>query len=233
MDVQVLRDCTIRARDDLPPMQSAQYRAFCDPSGGSADSFTLAIGHKDRSGVFIVDCLRERPAPFNPDEVCAEFAALCKAYRVPKLIGDRYAGEWAVERFRVHGIRYEAAAKPKSELYAALLPLLNGRRIELPDNPRMIAQLVGLERYPSRGGRDSIDHRRGAHDDLANAVAGLGFSLAQRSSLFEMVSGDIITQVQDGEVIFCDLKGNEMARCDPKDARQLRDLLDHTMRGGR
>ena len=38
---------------------------------------------------------------------------------------------------------------------------------------RVLTQLVGLERRTARGGRDSIDHAPGAHDDLANAVAGL------------------------------------------------------------
>lgn len=33
-------------------------------------------------------------------------------------------------------------------------------------------QLVGLERRTARGGRDSIDHPPGGHDDVANAVAG-------------------------------------------------------------
>jgi hypothetical protein len=33
-------------------------------------------------------------------------------------------------------------------------------------------QLTSLERRTSRGGRDSIDHAPGAHDDIANAVAG-------------------------------------------------------------
>ena len=38
---------------------------------------------------------------------------------------------------------------------------------------RLIAQIVGLERRVSRAGRDSIDHAPGAHDDLADAVAGV------------------------------------------------------------
>jgi hypothetical protein len=44
--------------------------------------------------------------------------------------------------------------------------------IELLDHPRLTAQLRSLERRTSRGGRDSIDHPPGGHDDLANAVAG-------------------------------------------------------------
>ena len=52
------------------------------------------------------------------------------------------------------------------------MPLLNSNRIELLDHPRLVAQLCGLERRTTRGGRDSIDHAPGGHDDLANAVAG-------------------------------------------------------------
>jgi hypothetical protein len=58
-----------------------------------------------------------------------------------------------------------------------LLPLLNARRVELLEHPRLSAQLVGLERRTARGGRDSIDHTPGGHDDLANAAAGVLVSL--------------------------------------------------------
>ncbi len=33
-------------------------------------------------------------------------------------------------------------------------------------------QLVGLERTTRGGGKDKVDHARGAHDDVANAAAG-------------------------------------------------------------
>jgi hypothetical protein len=51
--------------------------------------------------------------------------------------------------------------------------MINSRRIDLLDDARLLVQLVGLERRTARGGRDSVDHTPGAHDDLANAVAGL------------------------------------------------------------
>jgi hypothetical protein len=53
------------------------YRAFVDPSGGSADSFTLAIAH-DEDGRVILDCLRERCPPFSPEAVVTEFAETLK-----------------------------------------------------------------------------------------------------------------------------------------------------------
>jgi hypothetical protein len=60
--------------------------------------------------------------------------------------GDKYAGEWPRERFRVHGIEYITAEKPKSDIYRDLLPLLNSGRVELLDLPRLADQLTNLER---------------------------------------------------------------------------------------
>ena len=53
---------------------------------------------------------------------------LLKRYRIVKVTGDRYAGEWPREQFRKLGISYEPAAKPKSDLYRDLLPAINSRR---------------------------------------------------------------------------------------------------------
>jgi hypothetical protein len=168
----------VRERARVPGLT---YSAFVDPSGGSADSFTLGIGHR-QDDVVLIDALRERRPPFSPEDVTAEFAMLLKTYGVHKVQGDRYAGEWPRERFREHGITYEPAAKPKSDLYRDLLPSINSRRVDLLDDPRLFAQLVGLERRTARGGRDSIDHAPGAHDDVANAVAGVVAMLAKNSS---------------------------------------------------
>jgi hypothetical protein len=66
----------------------------------------------------------------------------------------------------------------KSDLYRELLPVLNAGRIELLDNPRLVSQLCALERRTARGGRDSIDHPPGAHDDIANSVAGVAALLS-------------------------------------------------------
>jgi hypothetical protein len=154
-----------------------RYSAFVDPSGGSADSMTLAIGHR-KADVVIIDALRECRPPFSPEAVVIEFAELLRAYRITKVVGDRFGGEWPRERFRERGISYEPAARAKSELYVTLLATLNSRRIELPDDKRLVTQLASLERRTARGGRDNIDHPPGAHDDVANCVAGVAAALA-------------------------------------------------------
>jgi hypothetical protein len=153
------------------PIPNQGYVAFVDPSGGSSDSFTLAIAHRDGDRA-VLDCVREYPPPFSPDQVCEEMAALCHSYGVFKVTGDAYAKLWPVERFQVHGIRYEQSEKVKSVLYNEFLAILNGRRCELLDHPRLITQFCALERHCGPSGRDQINHPPNAHDDIANAVAG-------------------------------------------------------------
>jgi hypothetical protein len=116
--------------------------------------------------------VREVRPPFSPDAVTAEFCSDLRRYGLREVMGDRYGGEWPRERFRAHGVEYRLADKVKSDLYLALLPLLNSRRVELLDNPRLLAQLAGLERRTTRAGRDSVDHGTSGRDDVANAAAG-------------------------------------------------------------
>ena len=146
--------------------------AFVDVAGGSGgDSATLAVARKvgERS---VLCLLRERRPPFSPEAVITEFAATLKQRGILRVVGDKYAGEFPREAFLKHGVAYEPSALPKSDLYRELLPALNSGRVELLDEPRLIAQLLGLERRVARGGRDSIDHAPGGHDDVINAAAG-------------------------------------------------------------
>lgn len=91
---EVVDECAVKGRFELPPMQSMHYTAFCDPSGGSSDSMTLAIAHRegDRG---VIDAIREARPPFSPEAVVAEFATLAghrvgapeiRAVRRPQLI---------------------------------------------------------------------------------------------------------------------------------------------------
>jgi hypothetical protein len=172
---------------EIAPMFGVDYFAFVDSSGGSSDSMTIAIAHRvgDRA---ILDAVREVRPPFSPESVVADFAKLIKAYTIKTVTGDRYAGEWPRERFHVHGISYVCSEKPKSDLYRDLLPLINSQQVELLDLQKLTTQLCSLERRTARGGKDSIDHPPGgAHDDVANAVAGalvLCSSQTKRTTLF-------------------------------------------------
>ncbi len=178
---EALAECVVAGRRELPfrsyvkvPFSTGpSYCAFTDAASGSgSDSFTLAIAHLEGERV-VLDAVRERKPPFSPEAVVSEFADLLKTYGLSSVTGDRWAGEWPRERFRVHGIQYEPATNTRSDLYLALLPIVNSGRIALLDHERLISQLSGLERRTARGGRDSVDHAPGAHDDVANVVAGV------------------------------------------------------------
>jgi hypothetical protein len=168
--LEVVEACVGDYREMLPAAGTF-YRAFVDPSGGSADSFTLAVGHKSKDHI-IIDAVRERRPPFSPEDVVTEFVALLKSYRVGRVTGDRYAGEFPRELFRKHQISYDCAKQVKSDLFRDLLPALNSGRITLPRHDRLVSQIANLERTVSRGGKDTITHPPNGHDDLANAVAG-------------------------------------------------------------
>ncbi|MCJ2068154.1 hypothetical protein MKK75_04900 [Methylobacterium sp. J-030] len=169
---EVVEAAIPRSVIERAPLTGLTYHAFVDPSGGASDSMTLAIGHREDERV-VLDAMRERKAPFSPEAVVSEFSDLLKRYGLSRVVGDRYAGEWPRESFQRHGITYEPSEKPKSQIYIDLLPKLNSGEVELLDVPVLATQLITLERRTARGGRDSIDHAPGAHDDVVNAVAGV------------------------------------------------------------
>ena len=164
--------CIDAGRLERPPLPGVRYVAFVDPAGGSGqDSMTLAIAHREKE-VAILDALREAKPPFSPDAICSDFIEVLARYKVHAVTGDRWGGEFVREQFKKRGVRYDESDRVKSDIYKELLPAINCRRVDLLDNQRLIAQLCNLERRTARGGKDSIDHPKDCHDDLANACAG-------------------------------------------------------------
>ena len=144
---EAVEACTNAGVFERPPDRKHSYVGFVDPSGGSSDAM-------------------------SPEAVVEEYAALLRTYRCTKVFGDRYGGEWPREQFQKRHVYYEPAENSNSEIYQDLLPLINSGAVDLLENERLIVQLTQLERRTARGGKDSIDHTPGAHDDVANAVAG-------------------------------------------------------------
>ncbi len=141
---EVIDGCVAHGVFELPP--------------GASDAMTLAIAHRVGDTV-ILDAVREIQSPFNPDAATTEFSTLLKAYRVGKVIGDRYGGEWIREPFRRHGVDYQLSEVSKSDIYRDALPLFNAGRAQLLDLKRLVNQLCSLERRTARGGRDLLTIR--------------------------------------------------------------------------
>jgi hypothetical protein len=186
-------------RLELPRVAGVSYSGFLDFAGGAigGDSAVLGIAHaetRDGRAIAILDLVRERRPPFSPEQVCAEFADTLKTYGVSTATADRWAGQFPVEQMRKHGgIRVEPSEQSKSDIYRDVLPTINSAGCELLDHPRLIAQLAGLERRTARGGKDSIDHAPGQHDDVINGAAGAltlaGASAHAGSGMFDCFTG--------------------------------------------
>ncbi len=123
--------------------------------------------------------IEERRPPFSPETVAAEFVETLKTYGCSRVHGDRFAMGWVGSAFERRGVRYKPSEWNRSELYARLLAGLSSERIALLDHPRLLQQLIGLERKPGASGHDIIDHPNRGHDDAINAAAGaLALALA-------------------------------------------------------
>jgi hypothetical protein len=173
---------TVQGRKELPFNDRYQYSAFVDPSGGTQDSMTMAIAHREGRKV-VLDVIREQTAPFDPETVTDSFCVDLKRYKVSQVKGDHYAGEWPRARFRKNGIRYDPSDKTRSDIYRDVLPMFTSGELELLQHPVLKTQLVNLERRVSRAGKDSIDHPPGGHDDVANSVSGVCVMLAGKASM--------------------------------------------------
>ncbi len=178
-----LERCSIAGRFEEPYRKGTRYRAFVDPSGGSSDSYVLAIGHeeertvdKEKFKIPVLDFYKEWVPKFDPAAVSKEVIDICKRYKISSVTGDAYGGEWPRDPLKKGGINYVLSEKTRSELYLDFLPVVNSAQCELLDmdhHRKAMNQFTNLERRVGRTGRDSVDHPPGGHDDVANGIAGV------------------------------------------------------------
>jgi hypothetical protein len=227
-DPAALAACVLPGRPlELPPQPGIQYKIFTDTASGSDESMTVSVTHKNEQGRSILDVCRERVSPFDPFEVTREFADLAKKYGCRTITGDRYSPGWVSGAFAQCGIDYQVCELTKSQLLIECLALINSRMAELPEHPRLMSQFVGLQRRVGPSGRDSVDHRPGQRDDLANAVAG-GLWLATQASGLPMLPPEFrscarVTNNMPSNGRVCYLFGGDM--------RPINDVLCRTCPG--
>ncbi len=193
----VIERCTdvgIGGRVCLP---GVVYQGFVDVSGGSgSDSFACAVGHRVLDAgreLCVIDAIFVISPPFSPDDATLRAASFFAQWRVSEVTGDAYGGDWPLTSFARHGVRYLKSPLSKSEIYAHVTPLFTSARARLIDNQRLADQLAGLRRKVGSGGRESIDHVRGAHDDIANACCGVLWKLSPVRRPAVLVPGIVVT----------------------------------------
>lgn len=160
---------TVRSRS------GRDHVAFMDWATGTKagnDAATIAIAHRTREGKAVLDAVQAWPPPFSPSQVAIEASALCTRYGVSVVTGDRFAQGFSDEALRRAGLTYRHSDMDKSALYVAFAAGVNAGEVRLLDSPDLLREIRGLERRRTPT-RDKVDHRPGAHDDRANAAAGV------------------------------------------------------------
>lgn len=159
------------------PLPGVHYVAFADTAGGTGrDAFTCGIGHTRRDegrDIAVIDLLFVREAPFSPDFVTAELCALLRAWGVRRVTADRYGAGWPIVAFAAQGVTYVHSAMSASDLYLHSIAAFTASRVELPNDAKLVDQLAALKRIVGSGGKETVEHPRGQHDDRANAVCGV------------------------------------------------------------
>jgi hypothetical protein len=93
ISLEAVQACVMPGVLEIAPQRGRTFTFFCDPSGGSSDSMTLAGAYRDYEGGAILACLRERRPPFSPAAVVAEFVQVLRQYGCTEVIGDAYGAQ--------------------------------------------------------------------------------------------------------------------------------------------
>jgi hypothetical protein len=227
LDVQLVDGATRSEPRELPRLPATssgahiRYMAGADISGSRVDATAATVVHPDGQRI-IVDACRVWRAPHDPAQVAREMAAFLAGYGLHSATADQYGAGLTVSIYGEAGVALVPASVNRSQAYLSLLPLLLTGRIELPPEPRLRQELLGLERRTARGGRDSVDHRPGSHDDLANSLA-LAAWAASRGTARSTGVHVTRSRVLDG------LYGHEVARerIHPADRRETDSIWQH------
>jgi hypothetical protein len=175
-DPEVVRGSVDTGCFERPCIPGKNYMSFCDTSGGRQDSFTMAIGHLEKSGdleMAVLDLLYEARPPFNPESITREVCDILAKYGISRIIGDNYAADWPVAAFWNRHVTYEKSEKNRSDIYLSCVRHLNSGLASLLDNRRLVSQICALERRQAQSGRERVIHPQSGHDDLANSALGV------------------------------------------------------------
>ena len=168
-DPQALDACVAEWREQ-PRRDGVTYFCGADLSGGMRDASCAAIYTLDGDRV-VIAAVRGWPAPHNVEQVVGEVVAFARSYGCHRIVADRYGAQYPQRAAERHGARLEPSELDRSALYLELLPRVLSGSIAIPNDPVLLRELRGLERKRGFGGKDRVDHRPGAHDDRANALA--------------------------------------------------------------
>ncbi|MBX3027782.1 hypothetical protein KF840_23045 [bacterium] len=186
LDPEALDACVADWREQ-PPRDGVTYVCGADVSGGQRDATAAAVAYRDGDRV-VVAAVRAWPAPHNPETVMAELVDFARRYGCHRITADRYGAQFPQRAAERAGAALIPSELDRSALYLEFLPRVLSGTITVPQEPVLLRELRGLERKRGFGGKDRVDHRPGAHDDRANAVAMAAYLAGGRREGFRGVA---------------------------------------------
>jgi phage terminase large subunit-like protein len=175
---------------EVNPSEGMDWRCAIDPAF-SRDPFALAIvgRRRDDPARLIVGLTQRWLAPHakrrvvrsrkaetsHIESVVREVASICERYGVTKLISDQHMSGLMESEFAKCGLKVTIASwtgESKTAAMRSLRALVNAARIELPDDPVLVAELGRVRTKPGRD--EVVTPRTGdSHCDVLLAVAAL------------------------------------------------------------
>lgn len=162
---------------DLPDEPCNATGAGMDP-GFRSDSSALAIAKRYGDVIDVPTVDEMRPAkgsPLVPAEVCARFAGLMNTAEADSVASDGHYIESVREHMTEHQIGVIDAPpgqQGKAQVYLRFRELLRSGKVRLPQNKRLLDQLLSIVSKPLPGGGMSITapRTRSGHGDLVSAL---------------------------------------------------------------
>lgn len=144
--------------------------------GFRSDGSAIAVVHQDHKTIRLGDLLERRPGggvALKPSDTIREFAARLLTHAgLTHLVADAHYQETVTEYLGEVGLGYVPAPLEVAETYIRARALMREGRVEIPNHPRLIAQLRSVQWRPNPGGSISIvlpRERTGGHCDLVSA----------------------------------------------------------------
>ncbi len=163
---------------DLAPNDRHTYTATIDPAT-RGNAWTLAVGCLTDNAVRRIALVREwrgtKASPLVPGTVFSEIATLLRPFDLKHLHADQFSEDTMRELARQHGLQYLVTpwtAPTKADAYDALKTLAQETKLDLPDDPVVKTDLLGIRQKLTRTGISyELASQGSRHSDYAPCIA--------------------------------------------------------------
>jgi hypothetical protein len=188
LDAALVRAAVRDGPESLPPLPGRNYLIALDPAFSSGgETFACVVGHREPEpdNRVIVDLVKgwkgAKGDPVRVDAVLDEIAALSLAFHGAPVTTDQFAAVPLTQSMAMRGLTAQSSAWTSESKVAALAAVrrcLYAGRLEIPNNSRLISEMVNLESRAGPSGRPKIAAPGGQHDDFCSALMALVAELA-------------------------------------------------------